>query len=287
MECQARICATVMLQCTAKQDILTLQCIVLTFAFIAYLSLMSLVGIFINLPLLVTLLLKVVDRNMKCKNTTFHYDLLFVVNVLPILFFNIDTSYNLSTVTFFKVASTIFIFSLSIVETEGYTNFENQKILVFFLISLPLHIFAISVALFLCFDWSGDLQSALCCCLYKLVFILHTTYYRKEKGTYNLFLIELGGGDSVMKKNVGYHIVMYQMKICFYYIVLPVYLSASVVALKIVMMSVGLLLQFFFTYVALKDLQNVRGDNGTVNVEEQEKLRNNIGISSDMIANSI
>ena len=275
-----------MIQCTKKHDILTLQCLILSFTLISYITLMSLQGILINLPLLATLIVKIIDRNMRLKNTTFHYDLLFVVNVFPILFFDSDVySPRMLLLSLFLG---LFIFSLSIVEMELYSSLSNYMWIAFVLISLPIHIFGITVALFICLDWWNiNLQVAIICILYKFVFVAHTFFYKKEKGVYNSFLIELGGGDSVMKKNVGYHIIVYQMKISIYYIVLPLYLCASFLPLQILMMATGTILQGFFTYVALKDASNIRGDNETINEEERQRLQNNIGISSEIIDSSI
>ena len=111
----------------------------------------------------------------------------------------------------------------------------------------------------------------------KLAYYAHVLNYKKKMGFTIRSSLSLGGGDSVMKKNVGYHIINYQLKkLAIYSIYLPIFCSLTYQC-RLFVISVGIIIQSFFAYIVYNDLKNLCSKD-YITEEEHQNLKNNIGI---------
>lgn len=257
---------------SSKMDILTLQCLLLTVLIFPYVATLSLFSIVYLVPLLFTLIYKVCDVHMKNTNLFFHYDIFILLNLVPILIE--ESEYHKDSRL---IVLQIFIIGLSMMEQLILEQHAPLLFESFIFLSLPLLLYSFYVPLEIHFGGSHNLAITVIVMSVKVAYYMHVLNYKKNTGFYNTFLIELGGGDSVMKKNIGYHIINYQLKLAIYSIYLPIFLLPDV-AVQIVVISIGVLLQIFFAYIVYNDLKNLCSED-YITDEEHQNLKNNIGLN--------
>ena len=255
-----------------KMDILTLQCFILTVLLFPYVATLSLFSIVYLVPLLFTLIYKVCDVHMKNANIFFHYDIFILLNSVPVLIE--ETEYRKDSRL---IVLQIFIIGLSMMEQLVLEQHASLLYESFIFLSLPLLMYSFYVPLEIHLGGSHNLAITVLVISVKVAYYTHVLNYKKDHGFYNTFLIELGGGDSVMRKNVGYHIMNYQLKLAIYSICLPIFLLPNV-AVQIVVISVGIILQTFFAYIVYNDLKNLCSED-YITDEEHQNLKNNIGVN--------
>ena len=253
-------------------DILTLQCFILTVLLFPYVATLSLFSIVYLVPLLFTLIYKVCDVHMKNANIFFHYDIFILLNSMPVLIE--ETEYKKDSRL---IVLQIFIIGLSMMEQLVLEQHASLLYESFIFLSLPLLMYSFYVPLEIHLGGSHNLAITVLVISVKVAYYAHVLNYKKDNGFYNTFLIELGGGDSVMKKNIGYHIINYQLKLAIYSIYLPIFLLPNV-AVQIVIISVGIILQTFFAYIVYNDLKNLCSED-YITDEEHQNLKNNIGVN--------
>ena len=103
----------------------------------------------------------------------------------------------------------------SIIEFYSYEMNERSREFVFIHITSVLFVLTTFIKAYVVNGSKYDLAFLLASQILKLLYIAHLYYYKKGSGFYNDFLIQLGGGEHVMQKNIGYHMVNYQMKIIY------------------------------------------------------------------------
>ena len=256
---------------SSKMDILTLQCFVLSILLFPYIATLSLSSIVYLIPLLFTLIYKVCDVHMKNANLFFHYDIFILLNSVPVLIEQTEQKKDSRLIVL-----QIFIIGLSMMEQLVLEQHASLLYESYIFLSLPMLMYSLYIPLDIHLGGSHNLAITILIISLKLAYYAHVLNYKKENGFYNTFLIELGGGDSVMKKNIGYHIINYQLKLAIYSIYLPIFLLPDV-PVQIVVISVGIIIQSFFAYIVYNDLKNLCSKD-YITEEEHQNLKNNIGI---------
>lgn len=257
---------------SSKMDILTVQCFILTILLFPYIATLSLFSVVYLVPLVFTLIYKVCDVHMKNANLFFHYDIFIVLNSVSVLIEGSEYKKDSRLIVI-----QLFIIGLSMMEQlvlEEHASLLYESVI---FLSVPNLMYTFYIPLEIHLGGSSSLAISIVIIFLKVAYYTHVLNYKKNTGFYNTFLIELGGGDSVMKKNIGYHIINYQLKILMYSIYLPLFLLPNA-AVQIVMISVGVLLQSFFAYIVYNDLKNLCSKD-YITDEEHQNLKNNIGLN--------
>lgn len=216
-------------------------------------------------------LMKLIDKYMKQTNCEYHFDIFFLFNLV----FLHDKSFQKSEieVTDYGIYITVTIWMFSITEFYSYEmNLESREF-VFTHITSVLFILTTFVQW-----WCGakyDLTFLLVSQIFKFAYIVHLYYYRKGSGFYNDFLIQLGGGDHVVQKNIGYHMINYQVKIILLaFIICPLFLTNVPIIVLIIMF--GFAATSMWLYVLVQDAYFVYKTRQNTSMEEQEILRDEI-----------
>ena len=180
-------------------------------------------GIFFSTIAIVTLscIYKFVDNLMSTSNSFFHIDSFFLFNSSAVLLAicHFENSRGV-------VALALYVFVLeSLIEfymiQHMQIDYSNIHLTFLILCGISYSVFSITSAFILCGSESVWFHTNLGSIFFKVIYILHIYGYRQGTGFYNDFLIELGGGENPLQKNVGYHLINYLFKIIILGILLP------------------------------------------------------------------
>lgn len=195
---------------------------------------------------------KMLDNLMGTKNSFFHVDSFFIFNssavLLAICYF--ENSPEVVALALFVFSQTSLIEFYLVEHTQ--VAYSNLHYVLLVMITCCYYAFAITSAVLLHGSWSKWFNVNLLSFLLKLLYTLHIYGYRQGSGFYNDFLIEVGGGESPLRKNVGYHLVNYLFKIIVLGILLPlVYLET--LWLIVLVMTVTSIVVVVFVVILMKD----------------------------------
>ena len=154
------------------------------------------------------------------------------------------------------------------------------------IITFPLLLFSFITSIFICNGWSTYVLFVLLFALLKLFFLTHMYYYRKDGSIYTKFLIELGGAESPLQKNIGYHIVNNHFKITLVTLLICPMITKSAIVFAISIM-IGFSFNCVFVYVSYTNYQVISNDNINNTEEEIEQLKKRVGIDDALVAVSI
>lgn len=239
------------------------------------------------LPSYFGIFVKFIDFFMTVKNAYYYFDMYFLFN-MSLLFTVHDLEINTKqteTVIFLFVSCLVLQLSL----VEFYFIEILHKLLNSFLIcviTIPMFLFSCISSIFICNGWSTYVLFVLLFALLKLLFLAHMYYYRKDRSIYTKFLIELGGGESPLQKNIGYHIVNNHFKITLVTLLICPMITKSAIVFAISIM-IGFSFNCVFIYVCYTDYKVISNDNVNNTEEEIEQLKKQVGIDDALVAVSI
>ena len=235
-------------------------------------------GIYFSTIAIVTLscIYKFVDNLMSTSNSFFHIDSFFLLNSSA-AFLAICHFENRIEV----VALALYVFVLqSLVEfymiQHMQITYSNLHLVLLISNGICYSAFSITSAFILCGADSVYFQTNLASIFFKILYILHIHGYRQETGFYNDFLIELGGGENPLQKNVGYHLINYLFKIIILGIFLPlVYLKTLWVIF--VTIVVTCIVVGSFTLIVMKDCKFIYQQRRNItDIEKQAIIEESI-----------
>jgi hypothetical protein len=255
-------------------DLLSFQAIYLLVLCIVYTCLLSNV---VSLPFLVTActcLLKLFDKLMQCSNHIFHLDVFFLLNVAPygLLLSCYDDALVLSMAVYIFIVICIlesYIHKQWNIESKLYRYLFRMQLASYVIIMVIVPIFLHGVE-------SIQFHVSLVLLLAKAIAYFHFHAYRFETGFYNDLLREVGGAESPMSKNVGYHLVTYTFKMVVLGVCLPFLFVSNIIWLCF-MVSITSLVCCFLLYMILQDAKFVLAQRRNLNeIEEQSMIHGNI-----------
>lgn len=214
--------------------------------------------------------LKLIDKYMKQTNCEYHFDIFFLFNLV---FLHNTFQETENGIIIYKIFITASIWMFSIVEFYAYEMNKESREFVFVHITGVLFVLTTFIKW-----WCGlkvDLAFLVVSQLLKFSYIVHLYYYKKPSGFYNDFLVQLGGGEHVMQKNIGYHMINYQMKIILLsFIICPLYLTNVPIVVLIIMFGFAATSMWF--YVVVQDAYFIHRTRQNTSLEEEAILRDEI-----------
>jgi len=254
-----------------KMDILNSQIVLILFSLTLF-AIDQQYVVLIYMSTIISCILKLIDKYMKQTNCDYHFDIFFLFNSSCLHYYPFKQDINAVLITYasFFIAS---IWMFSIVEFYAYEINVESREFIFLHVTAPLFLLTVFMAW-----WDGnrnDLGFIAVSHIVKFLYILHLYYYRKSSGFYNDFLVQLGGGEHVLQKNIAYHMVNYQIKIvALSFIICPLFLTNVPIIVLIIMF--GFATTSMWLYVALKDAYFVYKTRENTTMEEEEILRSEI-----------
>lgn len=241
----------------------------------------------IFLPSYFGIFVKFIDFFMTVKNAYYYFDMYFLLNLsLLVTVHDLEINTKQTETIIFLFVSCI-VLQLSLV--EFYFIEILHKLLHSFLVcvvTFPLFLFSVVSSIFICNGWSTYVLFVLFFASLKLLFLTHMYYYRKNGSIYTKFLIELGGAESPLQKNIGYHIVNNHFKISLVTLLICPIISKSAIVFAISIM-VGFSFNCVFLYVCYTDYQVIINDNINNSEAEIEQLKKTVGIDDALVTVSI
>ena len=204
------------------KDIITIQ-ITLLFLF----SLMPIISktyyaLSFFIPTYCTMILKIVDTKMAVQNRYHHLDIwmLFAcvignlfIDILIVLPINYDMAFYLYATSFILVVIIQHHYMFMVEFVKDWEGVYALSQVVFHTLTLVI---SIRNDLYQGHPWGHMSQAILTHAVLNLLFYFHITKYRDIESVYSKFLTHVGtdNGQPHVGKDVGYHIMMYQLKLC-------------------------------------------------------------------------
>ena len=211
---------------------------------------------------------KFVDNLMGTSNSFFHIDSFFLFNSSAVLLAICHFENRIEV-----VALALYVFVLqSLVEfymiQHMQVTYSNLHLVLLIFNGISYSALSITSAFILFGSESMWFQTILASVFFKVLYVLHIHGYRQGTGFYNDFLIELGGGENPLQKNIGYHLINYLFKIIILGIFLPlVYLKTFWII--VVTIIVSCIVVGSFTIIVMKDCKFIYQQR--MNITDLEK----------------
>ncbi len=204
------------------KDIITIQ-IALLFIF----SLLPIISrtyyaLSLFIPTYCAIILKLVDTKMAVSNRYHHMDIWTLFGTIHTNLF-LDVMINLHMTSdmgfYFYAAIFVIVFILQyhyMCMIEHFKDWEGLYVFSQSLLHILMLIVTIRNDLYQDHPWGHMSQAMLTHAVLNLLFYFHIKKYRDIDSVYSKFLTHIGtdNGQPHVGKDVGYHIIMYQLKVC-------------------------------------------------------------------------
>jgi len=177
------------------------------------------------IPTYCTIILKIADTKMAVKNSYHHIDIWFLFGIIiGNLFMDVLVNLHMTSDMAFYLYVAFFVIVLIlqchymhiIVDHFNDNDWEGLYVCSQSLLHLLMLIVTIRNDLYQDHPWGHMSQAMLTHAVLNLLFYFHVKKYRDIDSVYSKFLTHIGtdNGQPHVGKDVGYHIIMYQLKVC-------------------------------------------------------------------------
>ena len=176
------------------------------------------------IPTYCTIILKIVDTKMAVQNSYHHIDIWCLFgSIIGNLFLDVLVNLHIPSdiafylyVAFFVIVLIMQGHYMHIIEHFKDNDWERLYVCSQSLLHLLMLIVTIRNDLYQDHPWGHMSQAMLTHAVLNLLFYFHVKKYRDIDSVYSKFLTHIGtdNGQPHVGKDVGYHIIMYQLKVC-------------------------------------------------------------------------